>query len=73
MSFSRKVALGLRNAVPCKLIALSVIGLEVPHAHVHLIPIEDMRDASFQKKTTVSTEEMKALALKISKAVKQIN
>jgi histidine triad (HIT) family protein len=73
MSFSRKVALGLRNAVPCKRIALSVIGLEVPHAHVHLIPIEDMRDASFQKKTTVSTEEMKALALKISKAVKQIN
>ncbi|MDG1652459.1 MAG: HIT family protein [Flavobacteriaceae bacterium] len=73
MSFSRKVALGLRNAVPCKRIALSVIGLEVPHAHVHLIPIEDMRDASFQKKTTVSPEEMKALALKISKAVQQIN
>ena len=73
MSFSRKVALAIRKTIPCKRVALTVIGLEVPHAHVHLIPIEDMRDASFQEKTTVSTEEMKALALKISKAVKQIN
>ena len=50
MTFSRKVALGLREVVPCKRVALSVIGLEIPHAHVHLIPIDKMSDANFQSK-----------------------
>ena len=66
MSFSRRVALAMRTVVSCKRIAMSVIGLEVPHAHVHLIPIEKMRDASFQNKTEVSAEEMKAIADQIA-------
>ena len=69
MSFSRKVALALRQVVPCKRIALSVIGLEVPHAHVHLIPIEGMEDVTFQKKVSVADEEMKAIAKRISDAL----
>jgi len=62
MSFSRRVALAMRTVISSKRIAMSVIGLEVPHAHVHLIPIEKMGDASFQNKTKVSAEEMKAIA-----------
>jgi len=73
MNFSRKVALGLRQVVPCKRIALSVIGLEVPHAHVHLIPIEKIQDATFQSKMVININEMENLATLISKAVKQIS
>ena len=73
MNFSRKVALGLRQVVPCKRIALSVIGLEVPHAHVHLIPIEKIQDATFQSKMVINVNEMENLATLISKAVKQIS
>jgi histidine triad (HIT) family protein len=69
MAFSRKVALGLRKAIPCKRIAMSVIGLEVPHAHIHLIPIEKMEDATFQTKTTLSPEEMNELATAIAKQI----
>ena len=73
MIFSRKVALGLRQVVPCNRIALSVIGLEVPHVHVHLIPIEKIQDATFQIKTAINTDEMENLATLIYKAVKQIS
>ena len=69
MAFSRKVALGLREAVPCKRIAISVIGLEVPHAHVHLIPIEKIEDVTFQSKISLNSNEMEILAIKISKAI----
>ncbi|MWW24660.1 HIT family protein [Algibacter lectus] len=62
MSFSRKVALALEKAVPCKRIGVSVIGLEVPHAHVHLIPLQSMEDARFLQKQKLSTEEFVALA-----------
>ena len=72
MTFSRKVALGLREVVPCKRVALSVIGLEIPHAHVHLIPIDKMSDANFQSKASLNTDEMEALAKQISKAVAQL-
>ncbi|MGB2153126.1 MAG: HIT family protein [Flavobacteriaceae bacterium] len=47
MNFSRTVALGLRKAVPCQRIGMTVIGLEVPHVHVHLIPLNNMSDATF--------------------------
>ena len=73
MTFSRKVALGLRQVIPCKRIALSVIGLEVPHTHVHLIPIEKIQDATFQSKIVLDPEEMENLATLISKAVEQLN
>ena len=51
MQFSRKVALGIGKAIQCKRVGMSVIGLEVPHVHVHLIPLQKMEDASFQKKS----------------------
>ena len=72
MSFSRRVALAMRTVVSCKRIAMSVIGLEVPHAHVHLIPIEKMADASFQNKIEVSAEEMKAIAGQIAQAFDEL-
>ena len=65
MNFSRKVALALRQVVPCKRIGMSVIGLEVPHVHVHLIPLNEMSDATFQKKATMSPEAFESLAQKI--------
>ena len=65
MQFSKKVAIALEKTVPCKRIGMSVIGLEVPHAHVHLIPLNEMDDIRFQKKVTLSKEEFLALALKI--------
>ena len=65
MQFSKRVANALRQTVPCKRIGLSVIGLEVPHVHVHLIPLNEMADASFQKKVELSNTEMTAMAKKI--------
>lgn len=61
MTFSRKVAIALEKTVPCKRIGLSVIGLEVPHVHVHLIPLQDMEDIRFEKKVSLSDEEFKRL------------
>ncbi|NBC57317.1 MAG: HIT domain-containing protein [Bacteroidetes bacterium] len=62
MQFSRQVALALRQVVDCKRIGVSVVGLEVPHVHVHLIPINAMKDMTFQHKVKMSDEEFKALA-----------
>ena len=71
MDFSRKVALGLEKAVPCKRIGMTVIGLEVPHAHVHLIPLQSMADATFGKKERFSSEEMQSLATSIAANIGQ--
>jgi len=65
MQFSRKVALAMGKAIPCKRVGMSVIGLEVPHVHVHLIPLHAMEDATFQKKVSLSPEDFKATAAKI--------
>ena len=65
MQFSKKVAIAIEKTVPCKRIGMSVIGLEVPHAHVHLIPLNEMEDIRFQKKVTLSKEEFTKLALQI--------
>ena len=65
MHFSHRVATALGQVVSCQRIGLSVIGLEVPHAHVHLIPLNEMADATFQKKISPSAEDMKNLAEKI--------
>ena len=67
MEFSKKVALALEKAVPCKRIGMSVIGLEVPHVHVHLIPLNQMEDIRFVQKVSLSPEEFGALAEKIAK------
>ena len=56
MIFSRKVAKALEHVIPCERIGVSVIGLEVPHVHVHLIPLNSMEDARFIKKETLSQE-----------------
>ncbi|WP_026754148.1 HIT family protein [Sediminibacter sp. Hel_I_10] len=66
MEFSRQVALALRKAIPCKRIGMSVIGLEVPHCHVHLIPLTTMDDARFTSKVTLEDSEFEALAAKIA-------
>lgn len=62
MSFSRTVALAIEKTIPCNRVGISVIGLEVPHAHVHLIPLHDMEDARFTTKTTLTPEEFEATA-----------
>ena len=65
MQFSKKIAIALEKAVPCKRIGMSVIGLEVPHAHVHLITLNEMDEMRFQNKVSLSKEEFETLAKKI--------
>jgi len=62
MMFSKKVAKALKKAIPCERVAMSVIGLEVPHAHVHLIPINEMKDVTFRNKVTFSKNEFQDIA-----------
>jgi|SRR6218665_1154621 len=62
MKFSRKVAIALEKTVPCKRVGMAVIGLEVPHAHVHLIPLNDMDEMRFQNKVKLEKAEFEALA-----------
>lgn len=66
MIFSRKIAIALEKTISCKRVGMSVIGLEVPHVHVHLIPLQSMQDIQFSKKVTVSSEEMQKIAKDIS-------
>jgi len=66
MSFSRRVALALEKTIPCLRIGMSVIGLEVPHVHVHLIPLHSMEDARFTKKVSMTDEAFKQLADRIA-------
>jgi histidine triad (HIT) family protein len=66
MEFSRKVAIALEKTVPCKRVGMSVIGLEVPHVHVHLIPLNDMSEMTFQSKVNLSKEEFMALAQEVA-------
>lgn len=62
MQFSRKVAIAIEQAIPCKRVGVSVIGLEVPHVHVHLIPLNTMEDARFISKETLTKEDFEATA-----------
>jgi histidine triad (HIT) family protein len=69
MLFSKKVASALRSTLPCLRIGMSVIGLEVPHAHVHLVPLNSMGDINFSNsRLNLSAEEMEAVAASIRSA-----
>jgi len=65
MGFSRKVAMAIEAAIPCDRVGITVIGLEVPHAHVHLIPLNRMVDATFQNKVELTSNEFEAIAEQI--------
>jgi histidine triad (HIT) family protein len=66
MIFSKKVAQAIEKAIPCKRIGVAVLGLDVPHAHIHLVPLNTESDISFSKpKLQLPNEEMEAIAEKI--------
>lgn len=62
MAFSKKIAIALEKTVPCKRVGMAVIGLEVPHTHVHLIPLNEMDEMRFQNKVSLTKEEFESLA-----------
>lgn len=65
MQFSRKVGLAIEKAIPCNRVGITVIGLEVPHTHVHLIPLNGMGDMNFKNKVELSPVEFQKIADKI--------
>ena len=65
MAFSRKVGMAIEAAIPCERVGLTIIGLEVPHVHVHLIPLNSMKDATFHSKISLTPEEFEEVAAKI--------
>ena len=70
MNFSRKIAIALKKSVNCKRIALSVVGLEVPHVHVHLVPLESMSDMNFGRSIKLDDNEFKSIVEKIKSNLK---
>ena len=62
MAFSRKIAMAIEAAIPCNRVGMTVIGLEVPHVHVHLIPLHSMANATFQHKESITPEEFETIA-----------
>lgn len=66
MSFSRKVGLAIRKTIDCERIGMTVIGLEVPHVHVHLIPLHSMNDARFTSKASLTKKEFEVVAKAIN-------
>jgi histidine triad (HIT) family protein len=65
MTFAKQIEPAIRKAIPCKRVGVAVIGLEVPHAHVHLIPMNSMNDMNFNHKLKLSQEELAKTAAKI--------
>lgn len=65
MQFSKKIAIALEKTVSCKRIGMAVVGLEVPHVHVHLIPLNEMDEMRFQNKVKLSKDEFETLAASI--------
>jgi len=69
MDFSRKIGLAIEKTMPCKRVGLTVIGLEVPHVHVHLIPLNSMSNIDFKHKVKLTKDEFDTIAEKISSAL----
>lgn len=70
MAFSKQVAVAVKKAIPCNRIAVTILGLEVPHAHVHLIPMNTMNDVNFSnEKLKLSGEEFEEIAAKIKQYI----
>ncbi|MBB3054803.1 HIT family protein [Mucilaginibacter gotjawali] len=70
--FAKIIATAIKKAIPCKRVGVAVIGLEVPHAHIHLIPLNRMSDINFERpKLNPTTEELEATAHKIREALKR--
>ena len=67
MKYARIIAIGIKKAVPCERVGMTVIGLEVPHVHVHLIPLHTMANATFSHKENLTAEEFQEIADEISK------
>jgi histidine triad (HIT) family protein len=68
--FSKKVAKAIKSAIPCNRIGVAVLGLEIPHAHIHLVPMDSMEDVNFKNpKLRFSPDEFKAIAAKISSRI----
>lgn len=70
MQFARKVAIAIEKTVTCKRVGMAVVGLEVPHVHVHLIPLNEMDDMRFTKKVSMTDEEFQQLAEAIGEKLK---
>ncbi len=70
MVFAKKVALAIDKTMDCKRVGMAVLGLEVPHAHIHLVPINGLHDIEFSRpKLQLSKEEFEAIARQISSAI----
>lgn len=70
MVFSKKIAAAIQAAIPCKRIGLAILGLEVPHAHIHLVPMNSMEDVNFRNpKLKFTSEQFNATAEKIREKV----
>lgn len=69
MAFSKKVGTAIQQSMDCKRVGMTVIGLEVPHVHVHLIPLNEMADATFGKKVQLEPTEFEAIVAKIQEAL----
>lgn len=67
--FSRRVARGLKKVCPCIKVGQAVVGIDVPHAHIHLIPLNNPGDLNFSHHIQMSADEMKALAAQIAAAI----
>jgi histidine triad (HIT) family protein len=65
MAFAKKVAAAIKAAIPCVKVGIAVVGLEVPHAHIHLVPLNEVNDMSFEHKMTLEKAEMQEIADKI--------
>lgn len=70
MAFAKRVAAAIKAAVPCIKVGIAVVGLEVPHSHIHLIPLNEVNDLNFEHKMTLPKEEMEQIAENIVKNFK---